>query len=143
MTNQFDGIYSVAASGLGGSSLATIEVAGGRLRGNDTAGSRWSGTVTDKGDGKLVFDVEVTFGPNVFGIWGTSPSETFQTRRMAVDIPAAALDGIPYTVPSFDLTLIFRRISEDFASLAGPLGLDVFIGMLQSMRDAWQEYDRR
>ncbi|MCA0026662.1 MULTISPECIES: hypothetical protein [unclassified Mesorhizobium] len=141
MSTQIDGVYSVASSGIGGSSLATIKIENGSFVGNDTAGSRWSGNVTDNGNGTAKFDVAVTFGPNVFGIWGTSPSETFQTRQVVVDVPFSALDGQPYTIPSFDLTLIFRRISEDFAGLAGPNGLDEFIGSLQAIRDAWRNYD--
>lgn len=138
MTSKYDGVYSTVASAIGGSSIATIKIENGQLVGNDISGTRYSGTLTENSDGTVSFDIEVKMPPNVFGIWGTSASETIQTRAIAVPLPASVFDGKPYTIPSFDLTLIFRRIPDDYAGLAGPDGLNLMISSLIGIQQSWK-----
>ncbi|RWM13549.1 MAG: hypothetical protein EOR73_28535 [Mesorhizobium sp.] len=115
----------------------------GRLIGNDISGTRYAADLTDTGDGNVTFDLKVQMPPNVFGIWGTSPSETVQTRSMAIPLPATLFGGTPFMVPSFDLHLVFRRISDDFESLAGPNGLQEMIDHLTQAQQAWSNLDER
>ncbi|MER8786905.1 hypothetical protein NKH71_03390 [Mesorhizobium sp. M0983] len=143
MTGEYDGVYSVVASAIGGSSIATIKIKDGRLVGNDLSGSRYQGTLAGNGDETVTFDLEVSMPPNVFGIWGTSASETVQTRAISVPLPASVFDGIPFKIPSFEMILIFRRISEDYASLAGPDGFQILIGTLADVQKSWEAFDNR
>ncbi|MER8552743.1 hypothetical protein NKH37_11275 [Mesorhizobium sp. M1217] len=141
MTAQFDGVYSVIASAIGGSSIATVKIENGHLIGNDISGSRYAADLSDTGDGNVTFDLQVQMPPNVFGIWGTSPSETVQTRSMAIPLPATVFEGKPFTIPSYDLHLVFRRISDDFEGLAGPNGLQQMIDHLTQVQQIWKNSD--
>lgn len=141
MAIQIDGTYSIVASAIAGSSLGVATIVDGNLVANDSAGARYSGRVEPTQDGQISFDLALSLPPKTFGVWGTSPSETVQTRTLQVVLPASVFDGVPFTIPGYDIIVIFRRVASDFAPMAGPQGLGLLIGMLQEIKDSWDRYD--
>ena len=138
---ELDGTYSTVATAIAGSSVAVLSVRGGMLEGWDISGTRYRGTVTVGDDGSLAFDVEAVMPPNTFMIWGTSDSETFQTRQIRHNVPAGEfVEGHTITLKSEEMTIVFKRVpDEQFAALAGEGGLDELITRLQRSQAAWHE----
>ena len=137
--NVPEGIYSIAATSIGGASLLVLKIAEGKVTGNDTSGSRYEGTIVDIGSGNVQVDLSVKFPPNTFGIWGTTPTETFQTRSFSQVIPSAVFtSGQPFSMPSFGMTLIAVPIPEEYGMLAGQSGLAAYIEALQAVQKAWE-----
>lgn len=143
MAMSIDGTYSIVASAIAGNSLGVASISRGNLFANDSAGARYSGKVAPTSNGEIDFDLELRLPPNTFGIWGTSPTETIQMRPLRASLPATVLEGVPHTIPEYDITVIFRRISDDFAPMAGPQGLTMLIGMLQQIQSAWDRFDEQ
>ena len=140
---ELNGTYSAVASAIGGSSIAVLSVTDGDLSGWDISGTRYRGTVKVNDDGSVAFDVEAVMPPNTFAIWGTSVSETFQRRGFKHTVAASEfVEGRPILLPRESTTVIFRRIPDESAGLAGDAGLDILIDMLHRARSAWQQSER-
>jgi hypothetical protein len=140
--DDLNGTYSAVAAAITGMSLAVLTINDGQLSGWDTSGSRYRGTVTISEDGSsLSFDVEMTMPPHTFGIWGTSDTETFQKRQLLHTMPAADfVGGRQTTLPREEMTVVFKRISNEHAELAGPDGVNELIRRLQRAQTAWKDY---
>lgn len=141
-TTTYDGTYSVFAAGTAGTSIGVISVKQGSVIGNDISGGRYVGRLNPLPNGKVEVDLEMSIPPNVFGIWGTSPAETFQihTIRFPVD-EKAFRDGTPQHVASHGLNVIFTLVPDDRAYLAGPDGLREMAAALQRAQAAWDGYE--
>ncbi len=138
-----DGIYSIAATAESGASILVLRIENGTIQGNDTSGSRYRGTIAQQDDdGSLSVSLDVTFPAGTFGIWGTSPAETFQTRRFDAVVPGSFFsDRIPFTLPRYDMTLTAVRVSDDIGFLADDDGLDQYIALLADVRKKWAARD--
>ncbi|WP_155924006.1 hypothetical protein [Mesorhizobium sp. L103C119B0] len=137
-----DGIYSIAATAESGASILLLKIENGTICGNDTSGARYRGTISEQGDGNLRVSLEVTFPTGSFGIWGTSPGETFQTRRFDADVPGTFFnERVPFTLPGYDMTLTAVRVPDDVGFLADDDGLDQYIDALSDVQRAWAAHD--
>lgn len=142
-TTTYDGTYSVFAAGTAGTSIGVIHVSQGNVNGNDISGARYSGRLNPLPNSKVEVDLEMTLPPNTFGIWGTSASETFETRtiKFAVD-DNAFRDGTLQHVAGYGLNVVFTLVPDEQAYLAGPDGLREMAATLQRAQTAWDGYDR-
>ena len=138
---NLNGVYSVVASAMAGSSLGVIEIRAGQIRGNDNAGAQYSGTAAQLDDGSVAMSIAMETPPGVFHIWSGADTETFQSRQIALTLPKASFeDGQPYELPGMGLTVIFRRIPDDFAVFAGPDGRRHQINLLVAAEQAWANH---
>ncbi len=136
---DLNGTYSVAISAAVGSSLAILVLGKGRLWGNDVAGAKYTGTFAMAGDDAVTFDVRITLPPGVSLVSGTSPAEVFETREFNHTIPLRSfLDGLPITLPRESMTLMFRRVTDEAAPMAGQHGLRLMIDVLEQADAAWK-----
>ncbi|MDZ5697639.1 hypothetical protein [Chelativorans sp. M5D2P16] len=80
----------------------------------------------------------MTTPPGVFHIWSGTVGVTFQTRTIDFEIPEESLEGEePVSITSFGMTVIFHRVSDDYAELAGPNGRRIQIDALLRAEQAW------
>ncbi|MEI9403382.1 hypothetical protein [Mesorhizobium argentiipisi] len=133
-----DGTYSIAATAESGASILVLRIEDGSIRGNDTSGTRYRGTIAPGPTGGFRVSLEATFPTGTFGIWGTSPGDTFQTRRFEAEVPEGFFaDRVPYKLPGYDMTLTAVRIPDENGFLADEDGLDRYIDILDDVRKAW------
>jgi hypothetical protein len=112
MTNTVDGTYAVIAAGSAGCSLAVCSVHNGQLVGNDSGGAQYAGSVRDAGD-QIVLHIQLTFPPGTFGIWGSSPAETWETRALLRSVSREEWQrGNPIYVASNATWVTCRRIPD-------------------------------
>jgi hypothetical protein len=139
---SIDGLYSLAAVGVAGMSAIILKLGQGRIEGNDSAGARYIGTYEADGTG-YTLTLEITSPPNSFGVFGSSASETFRTNIDTIILPASLfLERVPYTLPSYGITVIATRIPDTYADLAGKDGIRTLIGMLERADSAWKRVSR-
>ena len=138
-----DGVYSIAAIGISGASLIVVRIADGLIFGNDSSGARYEGAIADAGPGEVNISFSATFAPKTFGIWGISPSETFQTRNFDVVVPAGLFSREPYELPEYGMTVLGTRIPDERGWLADVTGFADHIFNLIEVQQAWQGYDRQ
>ncbi|NGN44450.1 hypothetical protein G6N74_25600 [Mesorhizobium sp. CGMCC 1.15528] len=137
-----DGLYSLAAVGVAGMSAIVLKLDQGRIEGNDSAGARYIGTYEADGAGYRL-TLEIISPPYTFGVFGTSASETFRTNSDTIIVPASLfLERVPYTLPSYGITVIATRIPDTYANLAGKDGIRTLIGMLERAEAAWKNAAR-
>jgi len=144
---EFDGVYSVTFSGPAGSALGYYQVEGTRLSGGDIAGARATGTIMRNPDRSVTLDIEADLPPDAWMIRGTTPTFVWHKRHVRFTIPADAVDatfkGSPYFAPEEGVTVVIRQVpAEQFADMAGPGGLDIWIDLLTQVRDEWKKLDQ-
>jgi hypothetical protein len=138
MGDTIDGTYSVTAAGSAGCSLAVCSVQNGHLIGNDIGGARYAGSITETGE-QIVLDIQMTFPPGTFGIWGSSPAETWETRSLRRSVSNAEWQsGNPIYVAGNATWVTFRRIPDDYAHVARPGGHGAIGARLQAVEAQWQ-----
>jgi hypothetical protein len=138
---NLNGVYSVVASAVAGSSLGVIQIQNGQIVGNDTAGAEYSGTAARLEDGSVAMSITMETPPGVFHIWSGSATETFQSRQIDILPPKESFgDGVPYEIPGMEVTVIFRHIPDDFAIFAGREGRKHQINLLIAAEQAWASH---
>jgi hypothetical protein len=134
---SIDGTYSIAASGIGGSSVAICTLRDGRLEGWDLGGARYKGTFSVDGD-VVTFSLEMTMPPGGFAIWGTAEVDVWHSRAIDGSTAISNLqDGVPFRLNKEGTWLIMTRIPDELEALAGPDGLESMIAQLTSTLGAW------
>src|SRR5690606_38824315 len=105
----------------------------------DTSGSRYTGAFQRRNDDMVEVRLEITVPPGSFGVFGSSPGDTFMVRNETVELPVTFfLDRMPFELPLYEIVLVATRIPPTYAALAGPGGIRGMIAMLQSAEAAWQ-----
>ena len=139
MANHMDGLYSVAAVGIAGFSAAVLRFPEGRIEGNDTAGSRYSGSYRLSGADTVDVNIEITSPPGTFGVFGIAPGETFRTLSDHVSLPTDLfLAGKPYSLPSYGIALVAARIPDSYQPLTGADGIRAMVSQLEAADRAWR-----
>jgi hypothetical protein len=133
MAGVEDGVYSVAVLGELGASLIVIKVQDGSIHGNDTAGASYVGSIHRHDPEHVKVLLEVTLPPNTFGVWGTSPTETHQTRSFNNIVPKSVFSGTPHELPGYGMKLMAVRVAEENGFLAEADGLQRYIELLQDV----------
>lgn len=137
--SKIDGTYSLVAASVAGCSIATVVLREQRLEGNDIAGSRYLGSFAVDSPGHHIFTLEMKFPPGVHGIFGSSESETFQTRTFAISVPDTVFtNDQTFHEPSYGMTILARRIPDAYAPLAGVNGIDHMIASLTNAKRNWE-----
>lgn len=137
-----DGTYSIAAIGVGGASLLAMKIERGAMYGNDISGSRYSGTITPEGREAARVSLSIIMPPGTFGVWGTNPNETFQTRSFSEVIPNSAFtDREPYTIPGYNMTVMITPIPDEYTYLTHADWIAISIDRLRSLQRVWASYE--
>jgi hypothetical protein len=124
-----DGTYSFAYCGEQGVGVGVVTIVNGILKGADLGGGRYSGVVTEQpgaGGYNLVYDMFIP--ASSFLVQGTAPQDMPQTRRdVIIDLPPDFANGEPIKldVPPGIITMMIRRISDEYAWLASGAKLSI------------------
>jgi hypothetical protein len=138
---SIDGVYSVVASAVAGSSAGAIQISNGVIKGTDIAGAEYHGTATRQLDGSVKMSITMETPPDLFHVWSGTVGDTFQSRTIDLHLPREVFDdGKPYEVPGYGMTVIFRHIPDDFAHLAGTDGRKHMIGTLMKAEEKWKAH---
>jgi hypothetical protein len=136
---DIDGVYSVAASGPGGSAAGVIQIRGGNLTGKDSLGGEYTGIATRNHGGSVSLRFDVMMPPGSFAVWNGPRAETFTSRTIDIRVPGRSFDeGEPHLIPKLGTWLIFSRIHEQFWRFAGPDGRMCQVNLLLEAERAWQ-----
>ena len=131
-----DGNYSLAVIGEAGGSLVVLKIQDGKISGNDTSGASYVGSVYDHDFDHVKIFLEVTLAPNTFGVWGTAPAETHQTRQFNEIIPKSIFSRNAHELPGYGLTVIATQIPDEYGYLADQDGVEQHIALLQNVVSA-------
>lgn len=138
---SIDGTYSIAASAVAGTSLAVCVIKEGRLFGNDVGGARYDGSVTVEGE-EISFRISFTTPPEGELIWGADTGDSWQTRTINHGMTIAEFQsGKPIFKSSEGMYLIFTRVPDEWAAIAGPEGFSILSNMLANADRAWKARD--
>lgn len=135
---SIDGVYSVVASAASGNAIGVIKISNGQIRGNDNSGAEYTGTAVRQPDGSVEMTITMETPEGVFHIWSGTVGDTFQSRTIDLTLPRESFeDGKPHELPGYGMTVIFRRIPDEYAGLAGPDGRKHMIGTLVRAEENW------
>jgi hypothetical protein len=123
-----DGTYSFAYCGEVGVGLGVISIQNNILKGADLAGGQYTGVVTELPNARyrIVFDMFIPAG--TFLVQGGSPQEMPHTRSgITLDLQPNFDNGEPMklVVPPGYITLMIRRISDDFGRYASGMTVSI------------------
>jgi hypothetical protein len=124
-----DGTYGFAYCGQIGVGVGVITIKNNMLKGADLSGGRYSGAVSERPNGagyKIVYDMFVP--PHVFLVQGGSPQEMAHTRSdVTLGLPPDFDNGEPIKlmIPPGEVTLMIRRISDEYAAYASGVKLTI------------------
>ena len=124
-----DGTYCFAYCGETGVGIGVFTIQNNALKGSDLVGGRYSGVVTELSNGggyRIIYDMFIPAG--MFLVQGTSPQAISQTRvGITHDIPYDFANGEPIKlfVPPGQITLMIRKIADDFAWYASGVKLTI------------------
>lgn len=127
MPNTPEGTFAISASGIAGCSVLVLNIKGGQVRGNDSAGARLSGIIYEHDAKHLKLSIDVALRLDTFCVWGTSTAETGQSRQFNQVIPKSVFDGQPHTMTVYELTIAATRVADEYQYAADVGGLETLM----------------
>jgi len=121
LTLPCDGTYGFVYCGSNGLGIGVFTVRSGVVTGRDSGEVTYRGTATEQPDGSISLSVAMRIPPGTPLVTGTSPQEVAHQRQVEHRFPRAFGDGEPekiFTAPAGPLTVIVKRIPDEFAEAA-------------------------
>jgi hypothetical protein len=124
-----DGTFGFVYCGQIGVGVGVMVIKNNMLKGADLSGGRYTGAVKELLDGggyTITYDMFVP--PNVFLVQGAAPQEMAHTRSgVTLDLPLDFDNGEPIklVIPPGDVTLMIRRIPDEYAAYARGVKLTI------------------
>jgi hypothetical protein len=123
-----NGTYGFVYCGATGVGVGILRITEEELVGVDFAGAKYKGRVAlDGATGEIELSIDMTVPVGVFLVQGTSPQDVPYMKSSSVRVPASFGDGKPFEVhiaPGL-VTLMMRRISDDFSTYADGVTVDI------------------
>lgn len=124
-----DGTFGFAYCGQIGVGVGVMTIKNNVLKGADLSGGRYSGVLKERPNGAgytITYDMFVP--PNVFLVQGGAPQEMAHTRSgVTLNLPPNFDNGEPIklVIPPGDITLMIRRIPDDYGPYASGVRLTI------------------
>lgn len=124
-----NGTYSFVFCGEVGVGVGILSIQDDKLTGTDSGGGKYRGCVKTKSEEegfKVVFDLFVPAGLSL--VLGTSTQPlSYCKNNIEVDLRADFYNGEPIkvSVPPGEVTLMIRRISDEFAQYASSMKIHI------------------
>jgi hypothetical protein len=121
-----NGTYGFVFSGPTGVGIGVFRITDTKLVGTDLVGVRYRGEAIEDAGG-ITLSVDMTVPQGVFLVQGVAPQDLPYTRSFSTRTPPDFGDGKPFDVyiPPSNVTLMVRRISDDWASHADGVSVDI------------------
>jgi hypothetical protein len=119
---SLDGVYGFVYCGTNDLGIGAFIIEGGRVRGVDYGGGRYTGVVTESAGGEILVDVSFDVPAGMVLVQGTAPQDLPHTRSIKQTFPPKFGDGKPFQASTPPVTVMVRRLPGD-SRLPGLLGL--------------------
>ncbi len=116
-----DGTYGFVYCGPTGLGIGVFTIRLGAVIGFDSGQVTYHGTATELPDGRIDLNHQMRIPPATPSVTGTSPQDVAHQWQIEHRFPVKYGDGEPdkiFTAPGGPLTLMIKRIPDEFAGVA-------------------------